>query len=289
MKRLTLTFITLCGFCGWTYAGPQPLLSKEIAPVPPPPTSCFQGWYFGAHGGGLLLEFDSETSAFEETVSPRGGSESVFASTGKRHGEATWEGGLHAGYNFQRGAWVFGLEVDIQGTDFQRTGFASDLIQFNTDSNGGREVYATQITSKTELDWYSTGRLRIGHTLGERVMPFITGGGAVGLAGVSEVTGVHGEKPFPRNASFTDQFSDSDRQIHGGWTAGAGIDFCLTEHWMLNFTYLYVDLGDSSASTSFLTTLPASERSGVRSYDSETRVSSDLKFHVFQGGLTFHF
>src|SRR5439155_18155109 len=131
--------------------------------------------------------------------------------------------------------------------------------------------------------------VRIGHTLGDRVMVFATGGGAVGLAGVSEVTAVHGEKPFPSDATFTDQLSNNDKQIHGGWTGGAGIDFCLTQHWILNFTYLYVDLGDSDDSTHFFTTIEAPERGGNRTFDSLTRASSDLKFHVFQGGLTFHF
>ena len=185
-------------------------------PVPPPPTSCFEGWYFGIHGGGILTEFDSQTSAFEETLPPREGgfSESLFASTGKRN-DSTWEGGLHAGYNWQRGGWVFGLEADISGSDFERTASVFDFIQLPP---GGEFVYTTAIDSKTDLDWYGTGRIRIGHTVGDRIMVFGTGGGAVGLTEVSEVTTVH--ESTPEGGQFTDQFSSSDRGIRGGWAAG---------------------------------------------------------------------
>ena len=111
MKKFALTFVLFPACCALAYAGPEPMASKEIAPVPAPPPSCFEGWYFGVHGGGILTEFGSQTSAFEDTEPPQifGFSESAFADTGRRGSDSTWEGGLHAGYNWQRGGWVFGL------------------------------------------------------------------------------------------------------------------------------------------------------------------------------------
>src|SRR5437660_421868 len=108
MKKLTLTLALFCACCALAYAGPVPTSSKEIAPVPAPPTSCFEGWYFGIHGGGVWANLDAETSAFEETLPPRGGgfSESLFLETRKSN-QTSGEGGLHAGYNWQRGGWVF--------------------------------------------------------------------------------------------------------------------------------------------------------------------------------------
>src|SRR6266436_2241670 len=118
MKKFTLTLVLFCACCALAYAGPEPTASKEVAPVPPPPPSCFEGWYFGAHGGGIWANLDTQTSAFEETLPPRvfGFSESLFLAT-KKNDETSWEAGLHGGYNWQRGGWVFGFEVDIQGTD----------------------------------------------------------------------------------------------------------------------------------------------------------------------------
>src|SRR5260370_42521796 len=71
MKKFTLSFVLFSACCAFVYSGQEPMASKEIAPVPAPPPSCFEGWYFGVHGGGILTEFDSQTSAFEETLPPR--------------------------------------------------------------------------------------------------------------------------------------------------------------------------------------------------------------------------
>jgi len=286
MKKFALTFVLVCACTALIYAGPEPMASKEVAPVPAPPPSCFEGWYFGIHGGGIWANLDTRTAAFEQTISPLTGElpgvvDTIFDSTGKRD-ETSWEAGLHGGYNWQRGGWVFGLELDIQGTDLRRNASASDFFLLPP---GETFVYTTEINSKVSLDWYGTGRVRIGHTLGDRIMVFATGGGAVGLTEVSESTDVFATTT--EGGAKTAFLTKSNRDIRGGWTGGGGIDFCLSQHWMLNFTYLYVDLGDSSVSSAAVLTLPA--RFGDRTFDSVTRTRADFQFHVFQGGLTFHF
>lgn len=259
---------------------------KEVAQVPVVPTSCFDGWYFGIHGGGLLTNFNSRTSAFGSTESARGNVDTAFDfSTRGNDGGA--EGGLQVGYNFQRGGWIFGLEVEISAAAFERINSAQAVIPLDQES-GGPFSYKTGIGSKTDLNWYSTVRPRFGHTLGERVYLFGTGGLAVGSAEVSEVTGVSAGTPGGTTSGSDFQ---GNRDVSVGWTAGAGIDFCLTQHVILNFTYLYVDLGDASASSTFSGEIPTndSKSSGFRTFDSQTHASSDLKFHVFQGGVSFKF
>ncbi len=285
MKKLALTSVLFCACCALIYAGPEPMASKEIAPMAAPQPSCFEGWYAGVHGGGILTEFDFQTSAFEETLPPRVGgfSEFAFEETGRRN-ETSWEGGLHAGYNWQRGGWVFGLEVDIQGTHVEKKELAVAFIDLPTDEDDNEtdHQYSTVVGSKAKLDWYSTGRLRIGHTLGDRIMVFATGGGAVGSTELSEVTSVVASTAEGGTQSAIDFRSNSG--IRGGWTGGGGFDFCLSQHWMLNFTYLYVDLGDATSSS--LISLTSGQG---RTFDSETRARADFKFHDFRGGLTFHF
>ena len=289
MKRfIALTFV-LMAVTGLTicFAGTERYESKEVAPVQPVPPSCFDGWYFGIHGGGILTNFNIRTDAFEETLPPAGRngfSESLFQSTG-RDDKWSWEGGLHAGRNWQRGGWVFGFEVDFQGTDFEQKDSVFLFMQLPSDQGVARS-YTTAIDSKVALDWYATGRVRVGHTLGDKFLAFITAGGAIGLTEVSAVTGIAESTDF--GGTFADQFSNSGNEIRGGWTAGGGFDFCLSEHWLLNFTYLYTDLGDGSAGKTLLFTGDPVEF-GVRSFDSETRVRTDFKFHVFRGGLTFKF
>lgn len=284
MKKFALTFALVCACTALIYAGPEPMASKEIAPMAAPQPSCFEGWYAGVHGGGIWANLDAKTSAFEETLAPRGGgggfNESLFFET-KKSDETSWEAGLHGGYNWQRGHWVFGFEVDIQGTDLQRNASVFEFIQLGS-GNSNEHVYTTAIDSHAALDWFATGRIRAGHTLGERVLLFVTGGGAVGLTDLSEVTAVNESTRF--GGVFSDQFRDSSRGVRGGWTGGGGIDFCISQHWLLNFTYLYVDLGDEQVGTDVFVT------SGQgRTFDSRTRASADFKFHDFRGGLTYHF
>ena len=286
MKKFTLTVALFCACTALIYAGPEPMASKEIAPMAAPQPSCFEGWYAGVHGGAILTEFDFQTSAFEETLPPKSGgfSEFAFEETGRRKSSLTWEGGLHAGYNWQRGSWVFGLEVDIQGTHFEQKQVAVAFIDLPTDEDDNEtdHQYSTVIGSKVKLDWYSTGRLRIGHTLGDRIMVFGTGGGAVGSTELSAATAVVASTAEGGTQSAVEFKNDSG--IRGGWTGGGGFDFCISQHWMLNFTYLYVDLGDASVrSPIFLTSGKG------RTFDSLTRTRADFQFHVFQGGLTFHF
>lgn len=288
MKKFALTFFTVRATCAFAFAGPEALSSgKEVIPTPVSPASCFAGWYLGIHGGALLTNFDTDTSASARTVGARGRVDTAFDSTNGGDHDASAEGGLQGGYNFQRGEWIFGLEVDISAAVFERKESARAVIMLDQNMEfPGPFFYTTVIRSKTELDWYSTLRPRFGHTLGQRVYLFGTGGLAFGSSKVSETTDVSAETP---GGSTGGALSDGDREVEFGWTAGAGIDFCLTERVILNFTYLYVDLGDASASDSFSGTTPVLSGTGFRSYESRTHTSSDLQFHVIQAGLSLKF
>lgn len=280
MKKLALASSLLSALCALTFAGPEPLPESKNPVVEVPTERCFDGWYFGVHGGALLEDFNRETSA---DVTADIGAGFFFDSDHSSRGDnqSSGEAGLHIGYNFQRGGWVFGIEVDASLTNFEEDGFA-----FAATDPPGQSAIAAGITSRTDVDWYSTVRPRIGHTLGQRLYVFGTGGLALGLVDVSEVTAISGHTGGgPAGVILQPPLSDGDKSVEFGWTAGGGFDICLTHHVILNFTYLYVDLGDKSASTSFITTSP----NGADTFTGVTSVRSDLKFHVFEGGLSFRF
>ena len=288
MKKLALTFAMLCAACAFTFAGPEPMASgkDKVVQVPVVETPCFEGWYFGVHGGGIWANLNTDTAAYEETVSARGNFESDFDFSGTDD-KTTGEGGLHAGYNWVRGGWVFGFEADISGTNLNRRDSATAFIPLGQETSfDDGFAYVTNIESKTALDWYSTFRPRFGHTLGQRVFIFGTGGLAFGLTEVSQTTSVFAATP---GGATGDVFNTSDRGIQFGWTVGGGLEFCLSQHWILNFTYLYVDLGDRDGGSSFSGSTNTEGSEGERTYFSQTVVSSDMKFHVFQGGLSFRF
>jgi len=280
MKKFALTFVLSCACaCALVYAGPEPLPSKEVAPMAPAPMSCFAGWYFGIHGGAVLSNFDNRADAFEETFAPRGGSESAFDST-RKNDDWSGEGGLHAGYNWQFGHWVFGLEADIQGTQLRNT---ADAIAFMQLPPGTPFNFFTEINAEADVDWYSTGRLRLGYVFADRFMLFATGGGVLGSTQYNAFSHLYALTPLD-NAPEVDFAFERDRSIRGGWTGGGGIDICLGQHWWLDFTYLYVDLGSESASASL-----SSVSTQGRTFFGDTSARTDFRFHQFQGGLSFHF
>ncbi|MDI4663365.1 porin family protein [Xanthobacter autotrophicus] len=125
-----------------------------------------------------------------------------------------WFGGGQVGYNYQFGNnIVAGVEADIQGGDI---------------SAGTSGPLGTLGLSST-LDLFGTVRGRLGYAFGP-VLPYVTGGFAWG------------------NNSI-DYLGASQSQTHTGWTAGAGIEYALTDHWTAKTEYLYTDLGSKSYDT----------------------------------------
>jgi opacity protein-like surface antigen len=290
MKKLTLTCAIFGAFSALAFAGPLPMTSKEITPVPVPPASCFDGWYFGIHGGGLLQQDNNNETFASAFVGNLTGRDFLDQESSHRNDDFNGAFGMHAGRNWQHGGWVFGLEIDLTATgwDDRRSVFA--LV----DPLGPHDL-GVSVVSETALPYYGTFRPRIGHTLGDRMMVFVTGGGAVGWTKVSEVTGLSGTRglsqPVVNPPNFNEilgpQLTEQDKGIEFGWTAGGGFEFCLTEHWILNFTYLYVDLGDKSVSS--FDSRTGDGPNTAQTFTSFGSARNDFKYHVFQGGLTFHF
>ncbi len=113
-------------------------------------------------------------------------------------------GGLQAGYNFQRGQFVFGLETDIQ-------------------LSGAEDRFAPW---KFSNPWFGTLRGRGGVAL-NNVMFYGTVGLAYGtLRGQNTFTGL------------------SESTIDVGWVVGAGMEVALMGNWSVRAEYLYVDLGE---------------------------------------------
>ena len=127
-------------------------------------------------------------------------------------------GGLYYGYNVQCDRMVFGIESDI--------GF------LNTDTSQTDPCCAT-ITTESDINWYSTSRLRVGIVHENRMMFFVTAGLAV-----ADI-----DHKISDPLIFPGGFSETHGDKQWGWTAGAGVDILRDDRWMLRAEALYVDLG----------------------------------------------
>jgi outer membrane immunogenic protein len=130
-------------------------------------------------------------------------------------------GGVHAGYNWQSGNFVFGVEGDIDyanvegGTDFNYDGVLLGDLSF-------------------ESDWQASLRLRAGYAMDTWLL-YATGGVAVGHA---ELTAA--------GTYFGTPFSNSDDNTHVGWTIGAGVEKAFTPNWIGRAEVRYTDFGSES-------------------------------------------
>jgi outer membrane immunogenic protein len=167
----------------------------SVAPLykaPPPamaPAYNWSGFYLGINGGGGWGHSNWDTS-----------SDRVGLSGGLVGGTA--------GYNWQLGNAVLGIEGDIDWANLKGTN-SSTLCPAGC---------------STSDSWLSTVRGRAGYAFGG-VLPYLTGGLAVG--------DIRAATPGFAGASNTS----------AGWTAGGGIEFALPGNWSAKAEYLYVDLG----------------------------------------------
>jgi outer membrane immunogenic protein len=193
MRSVLLTTISLLAFTATVaVAADLPRQMPARAPAFVPIGYNWTGFYLGINGGYAWGR--SGWDGFGSGSSPRGGMV-----------------GATAGYNWQAmgSPWVFGLEGDIDWTNIKAT---------FTDIN-------CPFGCQTKNTWLGTVRGRIGYAW-DRVMPYVTGGLAVGDVEANQV-------------GFA-----SVRETKLGWAVGGGIEAALAGNWTAKVEYLHVDLGN---------------------------------------------
>jgi outer membrane immunogenic protein len=129
--------------------------------------------------------------------------------------------GSQAGYNWQAGNIVYGVEGDLNWVDSK----ASAVLL----PNGIPEA------ASSKLDWMGTIRGRVGWAV-SRVLLYGTGG--VAFAHFSDAWGYApiGGQDFASN------------DVRAGWTAGGGLEYMIDRHWTARIEGLYADYGTKTIS-----------------------------------------
>jgi outer membrane immunogenic protein len=191
----------------------------KAPPAQPAQPFDWSGFYFGVNGGG-------------------GWGHSWWNADMTGIGLSGGQVGGTAGYNWQIGRAVLGVESDIDWSSFNGSGTSPGCP-------GG---------CSTSDSWLSTVRGRVGYSF-DRVMPYVTGGLAVG--------DIRAAAPG---------FGGGDT-TNAGWTVGAGVEFALPGNWTAKAEYLRVDLG--SFNCTGCGALPPDNVS--------------LQENVFRAGVNYHF
>jgi len=198
------------------------------APPPPAPFS-WTGFYIGAHAGyGWGNENDNQ-SVFFLPGSGGGGSggDSGGSAGGGDGGNDAFHttgfvGGLHAGYNWQAGSLVLGLEGDIDYSAMD--GSASTIY--------GAGPYAA--TLSLSANWQASIRARVGYAL-DTWLFYGTGGVAFANA---DLRGYGLLKNI--------WVDNSDSNTATGWTLGGGIEHAFTPNWLGRIEARYTDFGSKT-------------------------------------------
>ncbi len=193
-----------------------------------PPTAAFSwsGCYVGVNAGGAWTNSDvSYTQTGGYTGSPAVDQSFAHNLGSPSLGEAAFAGGGQVGCNYQVNSVVLGVETDIDYLHASANYFASGTVP--TKGSG------VSSTVNVTTDWLASARGRLGYADG-RWLFYGTGGLAVG------------------NLSFSQRFlhlktgsveAGSASSTRVGWTAGAGVEYAVTQNLSAKFEYLYTDLG----------------------------------------------
>ncbi len=206
------------------FAADMPVKAPPLAPAPAP---SWAGFYAGAQvGAAWTRDALTETSAF---TPPQTGNATENA--------VSFIGGGHAGYNWQMGDFVFGPEVDIEGTTLKTTDTC--LVE---DAGAGNPTpgacFAGTHDFSTQIFWQASVRGRIGYAW-QNALIYATGG--VAFADI--------ETTYTQTVGAT-VASESFRRIKTGFTVGGGVDYALDAHWIARLEYRYTDFGTVSDANS---------------------------------------
>ncbi|WP_296522524.1 outer membrane protein [Rhodoplanes sp.] len=277
------------------YAADMALKAQPMVPVVDPWnwTGFYVGGNVGYSWGRAKSDYTDVTTTSVRTRDYRGfttpqptllSDTTVVGATTTIFGDASTNvngalGGLQAGYNFQSGRFVFGLE-----TDFQWTGQRGDT----TVCAIGCVTGSAFTTVDHKLAWFGTGRGRVGVTV-DRYLVYATGGLAYGRINSDYAAGFIGGAAALLSTDRT----------RVGWTAGAGVEAFLTRNWTVKLEYLYVDLGDygdqvggaSATSTVILQNTPQTALTRVIDTTStrNTAISTGFTDNILRVGINYKF
>ena len=211
------------------------------------PTANWAGFYLGGNFGGATALNRSSV------VVPAAGVAENFNLS-----PDGFMGGVQAGYNFQAGNFVYGLEADFQGSTQK------------DDKNCLFGCVGPNVANFSQkLDWFGTVRGRAGFTVGATLF-YATGGFAYGDV-KTRAQGIAGGTPFDVSFSHT----------RTGYAVGGGIETpfeflgLFGPNWTSKSEYLYVNLGRATDAFSI---------GGVPGAFS-TRVEE----HMLRTSLSYHF
>lgn len=167
----------------------------------------WNGFYVGAHIGGVwgtdkVTDVDGDWGNFVRGASFNNDTSAVF-------------GGGQLGYNFQRGNFVFGPEIDLGYMDLNHT--------------VGQPLTPASATSTVKPGFYADVTGRLGYSI-DRALVYAKAGYAYYGGDIDN---------YSASAAVTNLSASG----MNGWTVGTGIEYKISPVWSLKAEYQHLDFG----------------------------------------------
>jgi outer membrane immunogenic protein len=247
---------------GAAWAADLPARTYTKAPPMANPSFDWSGCYVGGNVGvafdrsnfGTALVPGSHLFGDIATVN------SFFPVTGD---DTRFTGGGQVGCNWQRGAFVAGLEGDFD--------FSGGKPSVTTNGNvGGLAGFNFSTTNSVKTDWVATVRPRIGWAW-DTTLFYATGGLAVARLKYA--------------LTYSDTLPDaiggaSNSQTRLGWTVGGGVEHAVDRNWTVKVEYLYSQFDQVNAAGLIAT-------QSVGPFTNVVNGSADLRMQTVRVGVNY--
>ena len=203
----------------------------------------YAGVTAGVGRGNSALNFDDNYWELEDAYGDVTGHTTAYAV------------GVGAGYNWVRGSYLFGTEVDLSHIGFNTSDSDSHVGEYDP---GERAIIGQKVSM------LSTARLRAGYIHNSAVF-YVTGGVAMTMNDVTMVDGGSDGNSKTR-----------DRVWAPGWAVGAGSECAMSENWTSKIEYLHVATSQKAGTT---------ESSEGETFHSTAKFNAD----IVRVGLNYRF
>lgn len=218
-KKSLLATVAFVALGGVALAADLPTRKSAPVYVPVAPAFTWTGMYFGVNAGGVFTQ--NKVNLFGQGPGTVGMIAGGFVPASASLNKSGFIGGVQAGYNWQSGMFVTGVEADINYVDAKKSATYISLLRPVT-------------TVKSDMNWLGTARVRAGVAI-DRLFLYGTGGLAFGQVKNSAAIYSFNGGPLA--------YWGSKNDTRMGWTLGAGAEYAITNNLTVKGEYLYYNLG----------------------------------------------
>ena len=237
MKKLLTLTTSLAAIATSTAVLAADLPNKRVAPAAPvAPVFTWTGFYAGVNAGVNWSNRNVNSTWYDSTGETPAVDLAYWTPLPYANQRTGFIGGIQVGYNYQINQFVIGAEADFMGMAANQTSSSAPLDLVD---------YVTVSRTKVQQQWLGTVRARAGFAV-DRFLVYATGGLAYGSTKVSTISNDYEAGAVVR--SYTGQKTNTD----AGYVVGAGVEYALTNNWLLRAEYLYYNLGKAGAAATQL-------------------------------------